>query len=324
MVYAAAIFGVHPRRSRREVSLTTSDPLRQVHESLRSFLREGASPCDVNLVCSPFVGPRKLHLPRLPHLVRLAVVPQNRQRLGLVSAEGVGSAPVLVLANSKVTAGRSVGCFAALHILHGSSCLGLLFRCPLSLMMTSATAATITQGRKRRRRQLGLAAADGVLSPTPGTFPRVATAPANFAASSTSTTTAGTVKAGTPAKTRRSSPVAFGDTSELESQIATLALIRAYGYGTVPGTPLRRGSTSSPGAGRRARTTLHGERNRGFVKSSEVKGGCIPDCGAPTTVGKIDRTEHQASARSRRGATRANREPWIGPLDVGVGPTHQK
>lgn len=190
----------------------------------------------------------------------------------------------------------------------------------LSGMMTSAATASIPQGRKRRRRQLGLAAADGARSPTPGTLPRVATAPANFAASSTSDVTAGTVKEGKPTKTRRP----FEDNSELESQIATLALIRAYGYGTVPGTPLRRGTTSSPGAGRRPRTTLHGERDFGSIKSSGVEGSCITDCGAPAAVGKVGRVEHQANARGRSGATRANREPWIGPLDVGVGPTHQK
>lgn len=184
--------------------------------------------------------------------------------------------------------------------------------------MTSAATATIPQGRKRRRRQLGLAAADGARSPTPGTLPRVTTAPASFAASSTSDVTSRTVKAGTPAKTRRP----FEDTSELESQIATLSLIRAYGYGTVPGTPLRRGSTSSPSAGRRPRTTLHGERDCGLAKSSGLEGTCISDCGAPAAVGKVGRTEHKANARGRSGASRANREPWIGPLDIGVGPAH--
>lgn len=185
-------------------------------------------------------------------------------------------------------------------------------------MMGSTTTATIPQGRKRRRRQLGLAVAEG----TPGTFPRVATAPANFAPSSTSIAAAGTVRAGIPGKNQRSSPVAFGDTSELDAQIATLSLIRAYGYGSVPGTPVLRGRTSSPGVGRRGRSALHRERNRDGVKSSLVKGSCITDSAAPAAVGKLGRTEQQVNS-DLSGLTRANRAPWIGPLDFGVGPTHQ-
>ena len=57
-----AIFGrqhQHPAVLSIPIDLTTSDPLRQVYAHLRSFPREGASPCTVSPMCSPHAGPQK-------------------------------------------------------------------------------------------------------------------------------------------------------------------------------------------------------------------------------------------------------------------------
>lgn len=184
--------------------------------------------------------------------------------------------------------------------------------------MISTTPAAVPQGRKRRRRQLSLAGADGTRSPTPGTFPRVATAPAIFAPSSTAAATTG---AGVSAKTRRPSSPAFGGTPELDAQISTLALIRAYGYGAVPGTPLRRGHKASASAGGpRCRTAVHGAR--ALLKSSGTEGsGTGYDSQA--AAGKVVRGEQQAKTLGKTVSTKPNREAWMGPLDSRVRLTDQ-
>lgn len=182
-------------------------------------------------------------------------------------------------------------------------------------VMISTTPTAAPQSRKQRRRQLSLAAADGTRSPTPGTFPRVATAPANLAPSST---TAATTKAGVSTKTRRPSSPAFGDTSELDAQISTLTLIRAYGYGAVPGTPLRLGNKAS-GSRRRTSTAVHGARD--LLKSSGTDGSSMTGYNSPAAAGKVGGGEQQAKTRGKAGPTKPHREPWMGPLDSGVSRT---
>lgn len=180
--------------------------------------------------------------------------------------------------------------------------------------MISATPAAVSRGRKRRRRQRSLAGADATCSPATRTFPRVATAPANLAPSSTA---AATTRAGVSANVRRPSSPAFGDTSELDAQISTLALIRAYGYGPVPGTPLRRATKVSGSArGPRCRTAMHGARD--LLKSSGTEGSRMIGSEAPVVVRNVARGEKQAKTRGKPGAIKSNREPWMGPLDSRV------
>lgn len=184
--------------------------------------------------------------------------------------------------------------------------------------MTSATTAVMSQGRKRRRnRQCSLAVADGNRSPpTPATFPRVATAPANLGLSPKSNVAATTTRAGSRAKTRRPSCRALIDTSEVDAQISTLSLIRAYGYGAVPGTPLQRGNTTSSVGRPKCRTAGHGARDLATASRKEKRS---VTCGGTTLApGKADREEQQSKTRGRSGSSRNNREPWTGPLDIGV------
>lgn len=187
-------------------------------------------------------------------------------------------------------------------------------------VMISTTPAAVSQDQKRRRRRQSLAGADGTRSPTPGTFPRVATAPANLASSSIATEA---TKAGVSAKVRRPPSPAFGDTSELDAQISTLALIRAYGYGTVPGTPLRRRhkASASPGSPR-FRAAVHGARD--LLKSSGTEGSSISGFHSAVAAGKVGRREQQAKTRGNPGSTKPYREPWMGALDSRVGLTQQQ
>eukprot|EP00752_Nemacystus_decipiens_P006903 g6198.t4 len=177
--------------------------------------------------------------------------------------------------------------------------------------MMAATPSAVSRGRKRRRRQRSLAGADGTRSPTTSTFPRVATAPANLAPSSTA---AAAARAGVSVKTRRPPSPAFGDTSELDAQISTLTLIRAYGYGAVAGTPLRRRSkAASASGGPRCRTAMHGARD--LLNSNGTVGSSITGYDAPETAGKVVRGESHAKTRGKLGSTKPSREPWMGPLD---------
>lgn len=186
--------------------------------------------------------------------------------------------------------------------------------------MVAATPAAVSRGRKRSRRQLSLAGADGTRSPTAGTFPRVATAPASLAPSSTA---AATTRVGVSAKTRRPSSPAFGDTSELDAQISTLALIRAHGYGVVPGTPLLRDNKVSASAeGPRCRMAVHGARD--LLKSSGTEGSSMTGCDAPAAIGKVVGGGKQAITRRKPGSTKPNRAPWMGPLDSRVSLTPKR
>lgn len=181
-------------------------------------------------------------------------------------------------------------------------------------VMISAMPAAVSRGRKRRRRQRSLAGADATRPPSTRTFPRVATAPANLAPSSTA---AATTRAGMSAKTRPPPSPAFGDTSELDAQISTLAFIRAYGYGPVPGTPLRRGNRASASAGgSRCRTAMHGARD--LLQSSGTEGSSTSGYDAPAAVRKVIRGEKQAKMRGKSGSPKSNRDPWMGPLDSRV------
>lgn len=182
-------------------------------------------------------------------------------------------------------------------------------------------AATVSQGRKRRRRQLIVAGGgDGTSSPSPERFPRVATAPANLAPSSTP---ASTKRTATPATTVRPSSPSFGDTSELDAQISTLALIRAYGYGAVPGTPLRRRNEAPASAGeQRCHTAVHGARN--LLKWSGTEGSSITGNDTPAVVEKVRRGEQSAKTRGKPCSTKPNRQPWMGPLDSRVSLTQSR
>lgn len=182
--------------------------------------------------------------------------------------------------------------------------------------MSLATTAATPQGRKRRRHQRRRPAADGNSSAPVAMLPRVATAPPADPARSPR---CGAAATGTRAKTagtenpRPSSPE-FADTADLDAQISTLASIRAYGYGAVPGTPLRRP---------RGRHAVHGARELATASGTAVEsdttiGSGIIGCSTPTGTAKVGRGEHQTKTRARGDSARTNREPWMGPLDRGV------
>lgn len=187
--------------------------------------------------------------------------------------------------------------------------------------MGPATTAAAPRGRKRRRQQRRLLAADGNSSATPvamvAMLPRVATAPADPARSppcGAAATGTRARTAGGPENPRPSSPE-FADTADLDAQISTLASIRAYGYGPVPGTPLRRP---------RGRHAVHGVRELAIARGSAVDssttiGSGVVGCSTLTGTAKVGRGEHQTKTRARGDSARTNREPWMGPLDRGVG-----
>lgn len=184
--------------------------------------------------------------------------------------------------------------------------------------MSSTTTGAVPQGRKRRRhRQLSPAMAHGNRSPNPETFPRVATAPAKLGLSPKSNVAVTTTRAGSRAKTHRPPSPAFTDTSEVDAQISELALVRAYGYGPVPGTPLQRGNTPSSAGRPKCRTAVHGARD--LVITSQKGKSIITRSGTTPVAGKVTRRGQPSKTRGRSNSSRKNREPWMGPLDIGVG-----
>lgn len=93
-------------------------------------------------------------------------------------------------------------------------------------------------------------------------------------------------------------PQPFADNSDLDVQISALNLIRRYGYGSVPGTPLLPKTAS---VGRRTRAV------RDFATSSRAAGSSI------TPAGK------RANASAGNRIKGAPRDPWMGPLSSGAG-----
>lgn len=307
-----------PHQGVNNFALTTSDPIQRVHPPPRSIPGEEA------LAVRP-----------LCHCLSLSMEisrPLSLCRILKILREGLRSyaAPL-----SRTATIHTLVLGSPLNVTSGQTGRPLLFRRTCSIfgvlgspwvdampvlgVMTSTTLAAVPQGRKRRCRQVSHARADATRSST-GTFPRVATAPANLASSSTA---AATTRAGVSAKARRPSSPAFGDTSVLDAQISTLALIRAYGYGVVPGTPLRRDNKASASAGgSRCRTAMHGARD--LRKSSGTEGSSPTGYDSSTSVGKAGEGEQQAKKRVKPGSTKPNREPWVAPLDSRVGQTQQR
>lgn len=95
------------------------------------------------------------------------------------------------------------------------------------------------------------------------------------------------------------------DNSELESQINTLSLLHAHGYGPVPGTPLLRSKTAaSIGTGRRHPPQV---KARASTTKSETRGA---------RLGR-SRDLIQAADRQGNGANVGGnvRERWRGPME---------
>lgn len=177
--------------------------------------------------------------------------------------------------------------------------------------MVPAASAAIPRGRKRQRRQPTPASADRAHSAAlSAVLPRVGTAPASLGATPASDAAATRTRAEARAKNRRPRSSEVVDSSELDAQISTLALIRANGYGSVPGTPLlRRGVTagSPASAGRPSgRAATHGKR---FVATADGIAAAVHAC----------KGQRQSRSRGRSGSARTKRDPWMGPLDAWVG-----
>lgn len=158
--------------------------------------------------------------------------------------------------------------------------------------------AAVPRSRKRRRRQ-GTLADCSPSSPCPTTLPLVA-AVANIGPSQSAISTKATQL--------RLLQSSTGDL-DLDAQIAMLSLVQANGYGPIPGTPLIRSKTSRFVERCRTRDLRDSPTSSNLTQSSTV-GGSIMRC---NTTGGI------RSKKYPRGNSSPAREPWMGPMDSGVG-----
>lgn len=149
-----------------------------------------------------------------------------------------------------------------------------------------------SRNHKRHRRRAGSLAGT--------TLPRLST-PAPSPSPPQHAESANTTPNGDSKARPKTAPQPFTDDSELRAQISTLSLIKMYGYGPIPGTPLLRSSNSASSIFVRGGVSRKRLRNDGMN---------APDGAMRATSG--------SGGRDGRGFVRPQ-EPWMGPMESNVG-----